>query len=118
MEGWWLDNLWKAGKLSQPTDLHLAAPVMVGFQKRLSDCRAADRYLHEEALRSDLAKHSKALQPHVLPIKTYRAVETFIRCHDGQPCFRRPILAIVGSTQLGKSMLAVNVLQRVAVGNP
>ena len=42
----------------------------------------------------------------------------FIRCHDGQPRFRRPILAMVGSTQLGKSMLAANVLQRIAVGNP
>ena len=35
-------------------------------------------------------------------------------CHDGQPRFRRPILAIVGGTRLGKSMLAAHTLKRVA----
>ncbi|OLQ04307.1 hypothetical protein AK812_SmicGene12594 [Symbiodinium microadriaticum] len=37
----------------------------------------------------------------------------FVACHDGQPRFRRPILAIVG-TRLGKSMLAAHTLKRVA----
>ena len=35
-------------------------------------------------------------------------------CHDGQPRFRSPILAIVGGTRLGKSMLAAHTLKRVA----
>ena len=35
-------------------------------------------------------------------------------CHDGSPRFRRPVLAIVGGTGLGKSMLAAHTLQRIA----
>ena len=34
-------------------------------------------------------------------------------CHDGRPRFRRPVLAIVGGTRLGKSMLAAHILQRI-----
>ena len=40
--------------------------------------------------------------------------QEFVACHDGQPRFRRPILAIVGGTRLGKSMLAAHTLKRVA----
>ena len=36
-------------------------------------------------------------------------VQEFIACHDGAARFRRPILAIVGGTRLGKSMLAVDI---------
>ena len=35
-------------------------------------------------------------------------------CHDGQPRFCRPILAIAGGTRLGKSMLAAHALTRAA----
>ena len=55
VEGWWLDNLLKAGKLSRKTYLRLAAEVTVGFQKRLADCRAAERFLHEQALQDAIA---------------------------------------------------------------
>ena len=41
-------------------------------------------------------------------------VQEFIACHDGAARFRRPILAIVGGTRLGKSMLAVDILKRIA----
>ena len=46
-------------------------------------------------------------------MKTFPEVEAFIACHNGQACFRRPILAIVGGTRLGKSLLAADVLRRV-----
>ena len=42
--------------------------------------------------------------------------QEFVACHDGRPRFRRPILAIVGGTRLGKSMLAADTLRRVARG--
>eukprot|EP00439_Symbiodinium_sp_Y106_P003350 s2487_g1.t1 len=78
--------------LLRATYLHLAARVAVGFQKRLADCRAAERYLQEESLRADVSAQQHALEPAVLPLQ----VEEFIRLHDGQAKFRRPILAIVG----------------------
>jgi hypothetical protein len=42
VEGWWLDNLLKAGKLSRNVYLSWAARVNVGFMKRLTDVRAAE----------------------------------------------------------------------------
>ena len=44
VEGWWLDNLLKSGKLSRQAYLSLAARVTVGFQKRLADVKAAERF--------------------------------------------------------------------------
>ncbi|CAE7213717.1 unnamed protein product, partial [Symbiodinium microadriaticum] len=111
---WWLDNLLKAGKLTRHTYLRVAAQVTVGFQKRLRDCKAAERYLHDQAFRDAVHAESKALESAMLPVKTVGPVEEFVACHDGQPRFRRPILAIVGGTRLGKSMLAARTLKRVA----
>ncbi|CAE7355578.1 unnamed protein product, partial [Symbiodinium sp. CCMP2456] len=113
VEGWWLDNLLKSGKLTRETYLHLAARVTVGFQKRLADCRAAERYLQEESLRAEVSAQQHALEPAMLPMKVYPQVEDFIQLHDGQANFRRPILAIVGGTRLGKSVLAGDVLRRI-----
>ncbi len=75
VEGWWLDNLLKCGKLSRKTYLQLAAQVTVGFQKRLADCKAAERYLHDEALREAVATDARALQAATLPMKQFAAVE-------------------------------------------
>ena len=50
VQGWWLDNLLKAGKLDRSTYLRLAAKVTVGFQKRLMDVRAAERFEQSEAV--------------------------------------------------------------------
>lgn len=75
VEGWWLDNLLKAGKLSQRTYLSLAAQVTVGFQKRLADCRAAERFLQEGALRSAIAADAKALEGDMLPMRRFGQIE-------------------------------------------
>lgn len=68
----------KAGKLSRSTYLSLAARVTVGFQKRLADCRAAERYLEEEALRAAVAADAKALEPALLPMKRFATIEARI----------------------------------------
>ena len=114
VEGWWLDNLLKAGKLERTVYLRLAAQVTVGFQKRLADCRAAERFEHDLCVQQAVDASNAELKAATLPMKTYPVVEEFIACHDGRPCFRRPILAIVGGTRLGKSMLAVDILRRIA----
>lgn len=75
VEGWWLDNLLKAGKLSRKTYLRLAAEVTVGFQKRLADCRAAERFLHEQALQDAIAADVLALEGATFPMKTFAEVE-------------------------------------------
>ena len=50
-----------------------------------------------------------------LSLLSYLTLKDFVACHDGKPRFRRPILVIIGETQLGKSMLAANVLRRIAL---
>eukprot|EP00435_Cladocopium_sp_Y103_P001727 s4552_g1.t1 len=117
VEGWWLDNLLKGGKLTRQTYLTLAAQVTVGFQKRLADCKAAERFLREGAVHEAVREAGQALAPTALPMRVFDEVEArqaFVQCHDGSPRFRRPVLAIVGGTRLGKSMLAADILGRIA----
>ena len=40
-------------------------------------------------------------------------MQDFVAIQDGSPRFRRPVLAIVGGTRLGKSMLAADILRRI-----
>ena len=75
--------------------LRYAAKVTVGFEKRLADCRAAERLEHDLAIQAAIYTAAAALQPQLLPMKTFPQVEAFIACHNGQACFRRPILAFV-----------------------
>ncbi len=73
-----MDNLLKAGKLCRKTYLKLAAQVTVGFQKRLADCRAAERYLRDEALQDAISADAKALEPATLPMKLFPVVEAMV----------------------------------------
>ena len=114
VEGWWFDNLLKSGKLSRQAYLSLAARVTVGFQKRLADVKAAERFEKELALEDAIRAETQALEGSKWPMKTFPEIETFLSCFNGQAAFRRPVLAIVGGTRLGKSMLANDVLQRLA----
>ena len=47
VEGWWIDNWLKQGKLTRSTYLSIAARITVGFQRRLTDVRAAERFERE-----------------------------------------------------------------------
>ena len=50
------------------------------------------------------------------PMKDFPQVDQFVSLFDAQSFYhRRPILAIIGGTNLGKSLLARQVLMRVAV---
>ena len=75
VEGWWLDSLLKAGKLSRETYLALAAKVTVGFQKRLADVRAAERYEKDCALDLAIKQDAVALQSRKLPMRVFPEVE-------------------------------------------
>ena len=68
---------------------------------------AIQRLVEEEL--SALHDHGK-----VLHMRDFEIVDEFVQLFAGPPRFRRPILAIVGGTNLGKSMLAAHVLNKVA----
>ncbi|CAE8618264.1 unnamed protein product, partial [Polarella glacialis] len=53
VEGWWLDNMLKAGRL---THTYLELAVNIGFQKRLMDVRASERYEKELAVFTDCGR--------------------------------------------------------------
>ena len=115
VEAWWLDNLMKQDKIERGAYLTYAARIGVGFKRRLEDVRAAERYEKERAVAQHVQSEAHAQRQHIKPVKSYPEVETFVDMFKpGVVMFRRPILAIVGGTNLGKSMLAANILHRVA----
>ena len=111
VEGWWLDNLVKQGKLDRETYLSWAARVTVGFQRRLVDVRAAQRFEREAAVEQAVLEASDALTSQVLPMKLFAQVEKFIDQFRSWTLLRRPMLVIVGGTNLGKSLLAADILK-------
>ena len=113
VEAWWLDNLLKQEKLTHETYLAYAARVGIGFQRRLGDIQAVQRFTKEKAMRDLAERERSGLAASLLPMKTFPEVEQFLAYFSGSPHFRRPVLAIVGGTNLGKSMLAADVLRKV-----
>ena len=116
VEPWWLDNWLKSGKFTRKTYLAVAARIGIGFQRRLADIRAAERYEREQAVEEYVATESAAAAEALLQPKNFPEVEEFISLFAAQQTkMRRPMLAIVGGTNLGKSLLAASVLRRLAV---
>ena len=114
VEGWWLDNLLKQEKLTYEVYLGYAARVGLGFQRRLADVAAARRYLKERAIEEAIQAEVAALAPYTLPMKDFPETQAFLKCFQ-EPRHRRPVLAIIGGTNLGKSMLAAHVLRMLGV---
>ena len=114
VEAWWIDNWYKQGKLSNAVYLKVAATIGVGFQRRLGDIRAAERYLREAAVDDHIKAEQLELEQETLDFKSYPEVDHFISLFSPQTRkHRRPMLAIIGGTNLGKSMLAASVLKQV-----
>ena len=115
VEGWWLDNLLKHEKLTRDDYLGLAARVGVGFSRRFADARCAERFLREQSANLAASKEAERLHDTLAPVKTFTEVEQFVRMFSSAPRHRRPILVIVGGTNLGKSLLAGAVLRRIGL---
>ena len=113
VEAWWLDNLLKAGKIERAVYLRYASRVGIGFQRRLADINAAERHEKEQAMVEHVDAESAGLMRAIKPVKFFQVIEAFLKLFTEEH-HRRPILAIVGGTNLGKTMLARDVLRRVA----
>ena len=112
VEGWWIDNWLKSGKLTRATYLQIAAQITVGFQRRLTDVRAAENYEKQSAVEAHVAAELDGLGA-LLPMKMFPEVERFLAYFRAGHYRRRPMLAIVGGTNLGKSLLAGYILKLV-----
>jgi len=115
VEGWWLDNWLKQGKLTREAYLTWAARVTVGFQRRLTDVRAAERYEMELAAKELASEEARKVAPLRKTIVNFPEVARFLELFRQEGKERRPMLAIVGATGLGKSLLAATVLEQVGV---
>jgi len=113
VEGWWLDNWLKQGKLTREAYLKWAARVTVGFQRRLTDVRAAERYEMELAAKELASEEARRVAPLRKTIVQFPEIARFLGFFGQEGKERRPMLAIVGATGLGKSLLAAAVLESV-----
>lgn len=113
VEGWWLDNLLKQNKLTRDIYLIYAARVNIGFQSRLLNVRAAERHERIAAVQAHVEVEAAKIASITKPCKEFPVATKFISLFDGRPAHRRPILVIVGGTNLGKSVLAADILRKV-----
>ena len=99
VEGWWLDQWFKAGKFDTSTFLEYSRRVGIGFQRRLADVRACENYEREKAVQAHVCEQAALLEGDTFPVKSFPIVEQFVALFDGKPRHRRPILVIVGGEQ-------------------
>lgn len=112
----WLLSLFDAQKLTPQQFLHLSAEFGSGHASRRRDAHEVLRDRCEEAVSKHVRREAAAIATE-LPresTRTFPAIETFVECFRAA-AHRRPILLLVGGTNLGKSMLAESVLQRIGV---
>lgn len=110
----WIQSLHEAKKMSHEQYMQLSQDF-AGHASRKNDIQEVLRDVREKAARDVVAKELAALKQHGMykPMRIFPEVERFVDVHGPEPKFRRPILAIIGGTNLGKSMLAAHVLQRI-----
>ena len=112
----WLVSLCAQKKLTHDQYEALSALFRDGHAARMTDLAAVRRTERPLAIRQHVCRQSALmLASSAKAYKTFPEVEEFVGlCHAGANMARRPILVIIGATNLGKSMLAVHILQRVA----
>lgn len=113
----WLQDLYGAKKLSHDQYLRLSASFRIGHSSRRRDALDVARDERETSVQTHIAQELDLLVKAGLfkKSKQFEVVDRFVAYFTGAPLFRRPILAIVGGTNLGKSILAADVLNSISV---
>ena len=112
----WLQNLYQDKKLSyEQYILHSATHFPVGHSARKRDADEALRDQKEAAVRELVQRELEELRRRGLyqEPRTFTDLDDFVGLFD-RSAWRRPLLLILGATNLGKSLLAGHVLERVA----
>jgi len=112
----WLVSLWAQHKLTHDQYECLSARFRIGHAARMADLAAVRRTERALAVKSHVQGEAEAsIQADCREFNVYPEVEEFIGFFAaGVHMLRRPILVIIGATNLGKSMLAADILNRVA----
>lgn len=111
----WVQALWRVGKITHDHFLQISASEFrVGHTGRKRDVNEVQAWEREQRIDDDIRRELKELhetQP-LSKLKTFPEIEEFVKgFRDAR--WRRPVLAIIGATNTGKSLLAADVLKRV-----
>ena len=112
----WVETLYEEGKLSHQQYHDLSMHFPAGYISHKRDSEELQRDEHEMAVKALVAKEMDALVTHGVfqPPRSFPEVTQFLSFFDETARPRRPVLAIVGGTRTGKSLLAARVLQQLA----
>ena len=110
----WLTGLWDAHKLSHAAFLDLSAQFRTGHAKRKRDVEDVMRQEQSSSVVQHVLDEQTALDQES-PLEELRAFPDVARFIEGfqRHRRRRPILALVGGTNSGKSLMAHRVLKQV-----
>ncbi len=110
-----LARLRPQGRVSpQPVGSSQALRRHAGHADRKRDISELECDERRQALRDYVAKGQARLMAACCPARSFSEVDAFVWRLEDESLLRRPILVFVGGTNLGKSLLAADVLQRVA----
>ena len=112
----WLDGIYDEGKVSHRRYMDLTKQFPLGYAARKRDCEELLREEHQSMVAALIKKECDDLKAAGFwkTPRPFQEVELFVAAHTGQARDRRPLLAIIGGTQTGKSLLAASVLQKLA----
>ena len=106
----WLRNLWSARKLTHDMYEEYSRRLRAGYADRKRDLSELHADEREQAVRDHVASAQAAAT--LLPLRRFQQVEYFLATFQDDKLHRRPMLALVGGTNLGKSILAADILRR------
>ena len=111
----WLESLWEARKLSTAQFAALSRQFGSGHAGRKHDVAEVSRDEREMAVIAHVSREMAALKASgaLQTARQLPEVDAFVGLFSGPPKLRRPMLAIIGGTNLGKSVLAADVLLKV-----
>lgn len=111
----WYRGLWDAQKLSHEMFEEYSRQLRGGHADRKRDLAELQADERRRSVHTHVAKELAKLEAggSVMSPKVFPEIESFVQTFQGAPRLRRPILAIVGGTNLGKSLLAAAVVKRI-----
>ena len=111
----WLRSLWEAHKPTDAMYANYSAQLRSGHANRKRDLTELEADEKRRAVRDHVAKELARLNAAGVfqPLRPFPEADEFVKAFEDLKRCRRPILAVVGGTNLGKSVLAADVLRRV-----
>ena len=111
----WYKGLWEAHKLSDEMYSTYSMQLRAGHAERKRDLAELEADERRRAVVDHVAREQARLSAagDLRPVRAFPEVDAFVRAFEDDARRRRPVLAVVGGTGLGKSLLAANVLKRV-----